>query len=247
MKLQVLNDLHIEFGEFNVPETDADIVVFAGDIGVGAGGLEWIESQYIEKPVIYVLGNHEFYNHEINIVDDIKASAPEYIHVLNDDITEIDGVRFLGSTLWTDFLLFGESERYFAIQNARKNMSDFEVIKNKGRKFTPEDSIKLHVQSRNWLKDMLSTPFNGKTVVITHHTPSFKSVHPRFANNILTPAFTSNLDEFMDGEQVALWLHGHTHDAFDYVLNGTRVVCNPRGYVGYEKSLYFNPNLVIEI
>ncbi len=247
MKIQVLSDLHIEFGNFFVPETDADVVVFAGDIGVGIDGLRWIESQEIDKPIIYVLGNHEFYNHDIKIADEIVKSAAENIHVLIDDAVEINGVRFLGCTLWTDFLLFGQIEQYFALQNAKKNMADFEVIKNNGRRFSPDDSINLHDKSRDWLEGMLSIPYKGKTVIVTHHLPSSKSVHPRFAKNLLTPAFASNLEDLMDKERVALWVHGHTHDAYDYEIYGTRVICNPRGYFGYERTEDYKSDLVIEI
>jgi predicted phosphodiesterase len=247
MKLHILNDLHIEFGDFELPHTDADIAVFAGDIGVGADGLEWIADQKIDRPVIYVLGNHEYYHHEIGLIDDIKASAPANIHVLGKDAIEIDGVRFLGCTLWTDFLIFGEMDKYFSMQYAKREMADFAIIENEGRRFTPEDSITLHEQERDWLKGMLSIPFQGKTVVVTHHFPSAKSIHPRFANDMLTPAFGSHLDDLMDGERVALWLHGHTHDVFDYEINGTRVICNPRGYVGYERGEFFQPDLLVEV
>ncbi|MCZ6804695.1 MAG: metallophosphoesterase [Proteobacteria bacterium] len=247
MKIHILNDLHIEFGDFELQDTNADVVVFAGDIGVGTDGLKWIEDQKIDKPVIYVLGNHEYYHHEIGLIDEIKVCAPDNIYVLNDDVLEIDGVRFLGSTLWTDFLIFGEAEKYFAIQHAKRGMADFEVIKLNGRRFTPEDSIRLHEQSRDWLECMLSIPFEGKTVVVTHHLPSSKSVHTRFSKDMLTPAFASKLEELMAAERVALWVHGHTHDAYDYELYGTRVVCNPRGYFGYERVDNFRPDFVVEI
>ena len=247
MKLQILNDLHTEFGNFELEDTDADVVVFAGDIGVGFEGLKWMENQDIDKPFIYVLGNHEYYHHDMSIIDEIKARAPANIHVLNNDVIEIGGVRFLGSTLWTDFLLFGETDKYFAVQHAKKGMADFEVIKLKGKRFSPVDSIRLHEESLDWLKCMLSIPFEDNTVVVTHHLPSEKSVHPRFSKSLLNPAFASNLEELMDGGRVTLWIHGHTHDAYDYKLNGTRVVCNPRGYFGYERADSFNPDLVIEI
>lgn len=247
MKIQVLNDLHVEFGEFDTPSTDADVVVFAGDIGVGADGLDWIANQNIGKPIIYVLGNHEYYHHEIELIDEIKRRAPVNIHVLDNDAVEIMGVRFLGCTLWTDFLIFGSADKWFSIQHAKKAMADFELISFKGERFSPEDSISLHERDLDWLKCMLSIPFSGKTVVVTHHFPTSKSIHPRFAADLLTPAFGSQLDDLMDGERIALWIHGHTHDAFDYDVYGTRVVCNPRGYVGYERNENFQPDLVIEI
>lgn len=247
MKLHILSDLHIEFGKFDVPETDADVLVFAGDIGVGTGGMEWISSLNINKPMIYVLGNHEYYHHEIGLVDEIKALAPSHVHVLDKDTVEIEGVRFLGCTLWADFMLFGAEDRVFCMQYAKRGMADFSLISMNGNQFTPQDSIHIHENNRNWLQDALSIPYAGKTAVITHHFPSPKSIHPRFKEDMLTPAFGSDLEAIIQRDKVDLWVHGHTHDIFDYHVNGTRIVCNPRGYVGYESDRGFVPNLVIEI
>ena len=247
MKLQVLSDLHIEFAEFSIPETDADVLVLAGDIGVGMGGLSWLHGQCVDKPIIYVPGNHEFYHHELGIVDAMRDLSDSNIYVLDNGVVEIEGVRFLGSTLWTDFEIFGGVAKHLAIQYAKSNVADFFLIKNEDRVFAPEDSITLHNESRAWLECILDEPFDGKTVVVTHHAPSFGSIHPRFSKNTLTPAFVSNLEVMMDGGRVAAWIHGHTHNAFDYEIHGTRVVCNPRGYMPYENLKGFNPALVIEV
>jgi predicted phosphohydrolase len=247
MKLHILNDLHIEFEDFEPPATDADVVVLAGDIGVGMEGLRWAEDRFPDKPVIYVPGNHEFYHHDIALIEELKAQAPDHIHVLNDDQIIIDRVRFLGSILWTDFALFGEGERFFAMQQARRQMTDFSIIQNGGRQFTPDDAIQLHTASRDWLAAMLAEPFDGKTVVVTHHAPSSQSVHPRYARDLLTPAFASNLANLMDGDQPALWVHGHMHESYDYEVYGTRVVCNPRGYAPDALNPGFWPDLVVDI
>lgn len=247
MKIHILNDLHIEFAEFTPPATNADIVILAGDIGVGLEGLHWAKVRFPDRPVIYVPGNHEFYRHDIALVDELKTQAPEHIHILNDDQVVIDGVRFLGSILWTDFALFGEADRFFAMQQARRQMTDFSNIKNHGQPFTPEDTIRLHAASRDWLAVMLAEPFDGMTVVITHHAPSSRSVHTRYARDLLTPAFASNLENLMDGDRVALWVHGHIHESFDYEVYGTQVVCNPRGYAPEALNPDFQPDMVIEV
>ncbi|MEE9493716.1 MAG: metallophosphoesterase [Gammaproteobacteria bacterium] len=247
MKLHVLNDLHIEFEDFEPPETNADVIILAGDIGVGSDGLHWAEQRLPNKPVIYVPGNHEFYHNDIAIIDQLKAEAPDNIHVLNDNQIIIDGVRFLGSILWTDFLLFGEADKFFAMQTARRGMTDFSIIKNHGKQFTPEDAVRLHTTSRDWLAVMLAEPFDGKTVVVTHHAPSSQSVHPRFARDLLTPAFASNLENLMDGDRVALWIHGHMHESYDYAIYGTRVACNPRGYAPRALNPDFSPDWVLKV
>ncbi|MCP4288294.1 MAG: hypothetical protein GY792_28325 [Gammaproteobacteria bacterium] len=247
MKLHILNDLHIEFEEFEPPETAAEVVILAGDVGVGMEGLHWAETHFPGGPVIYVPGNHEFYYHDITLIDELKAQAPENIHVLNDDQVIIDGIRFLGSILWTDFALFGEAEKFFAMQQARQQMTDFSIIQNNGRCFTPEDAIRLNKASRDWLAARLTEPFDGKTVVVTHHAPSSRSVHPRYINDLLTPAFASNFEGLMDGNQAALWVHGHMHESYDYEIYGTRVVCNPRGYAPNALNPDFRRDWVVEV
>lgn len=133
------------------------------------------------------------------------------------------------------------------MQRAKQMMNDFSCIKKDRKPFTPADSIALHVASRAWLTARLEEPFAGTTVVVTHHLPSSKSVAARYASNLLTPAFASDLDGLIAGDRVALWIHGHTHDAFDYEINGTRIVCNPRGYPGEKKDASFRSDLVITV
>ena len=165
MNLHILNDLHVEFEDFEPSESNADVVVLAGDIGVGMGGLRWAAARFPDKPVIYVPGNHEFYHHDIALIDALKADAPANIHLLDDDQVVIDEVRFLGSILWADFALFGEADKYLAMQTALQRMPDFSIIQNHGRQFTPEDAVRLHTASRDWLAARLGEPFDGKTVV----------------------------------------------------------------------------------
>jgi predicted phosphohydrolase len=247
MKVHILNDLHIEFEDFKPPETDADVIVLAGDIGVGMEGLRWAEARFPDRPVIYVPGNHEFYHYDIDLIDELQAETPGHIHVLNDDPVVIDGVRFLGSILWTDFDLFGEADRFFAMQTARQRMTDFSIIQKQRRRFTPEDAIRAHTFSRDWLAAALAEPFHGKTVVVTHHAPSSRSIPSRYASDLLAPAFASNLERLMEGDRVALWIHGHIHDSFDYQIYSTRVVCNPRGYAPNALNPDFRPDLIIEM
>ena len=116
MKLHIVSDLHTEFADFTPPDTDADVVVLAGDVGVGTAGVEWAARRFRAIPVLYVPGNHEYYDHDLRNVDDLRAAAPDHIHVLDKEVLELGGVRFLGATLWTDFRLHGEGEAWFARQ-----------------------------------------------------------------------------------------------------------------------------------
>lgn len=247
MKLHILSDLHTEFADFDPPETDADIVVLAGDIGVGTAGVEWAARRFGERPVIYVPGNHEYYHHDIGIADELKSGVPDNIHVLDRDAFEIDGVRFLGTTLWTDFRLYGEGEAWFSRQKAKHSIEDFRAIRNGDRRFTPEDSVRLHETDKIWLIGELQNRFSGSTVVVTHHLPATPSIASRYWNDSLNPAFASRLEDLIETHQPKLWIHGHTHVACDYEIHGTRVVCNPRGYPTEFSGRGFLPELVVEL
>jgi Icc-related predicted phosphoesterase len=247
MKLHILSDLHTEFADFSPPDTSADIVILAGDIGVGLGGIEWAARRFPRAPVIYVPGNHEFYDHDIGLTDELKSAASANIHVLNNDKLEFRGIRFLGCTLWTDFNLHGASEAWFSRRRARGLMEDFTSIRNGGRTFTPEASVELHEESKAWLVAELETVFVGPTVVVTHHLPASSSVAKRYANDSLNPAFASGLEDVIEKYRPELWIHGHTHVPCDYELFDTRVVCNPGGYPGENRRSKFRDDLVVSV
>ena len=247
MKLHILSDLHTEFAGFEPPATEVDVVVLAGDIGVGLAGIDWAARQFRTLPVIYVPGNHEYYHHDIGITDQLRCAAPANIHVLDNDSHEINGVRFLGTTLWTDFSLYGEGEAWFSRQKAKRSIDDFTAIRNEGRRFTPDDSVQLHEVSRAWLIGELGKGFEGKTVIVTHHLPATPSIASRYRNDPLNPAFASRLEDVIETYRPDLWIHGHTHVACDYEIYGTRVVCNPRGYPCESPDRAFRPGLVVEL
>lgn len=247
MKLRVLSDLHTEFADFDPPNAGADVVVLAGDIGVGRGGIEWAQRHFPDAPVLYVPGNHEYYGHDIRDTDMLSTDSQPYIQILDDDTCVIDGVRFLGTTLWTDFRLYGEGEAWFSRQTAGKLIEDFISIKFDDRLFTPEDSVELHEASKNWLVNELEKEFNGPTVVITHHLPASPSIAEKYKSDPLNPAFASRLEGIIEKYHPELWVHGHTHVARDYEIFGTRVVCNPRGYPGESSGKGFTPDLVLKI
>jgi predicted phosphodiesterase len=234
VKLGVLSDLHLSLGALAIPHNDADVAVLAGDIARPKEAIAW--ARELRKPVLYVPGNHEFYGSSLTatVAELRRSSMGTNVRVLDDDEALINGVRFLGSTLWTDFMLFGEGEgRARAMGAGHRFMRDFTRIRVRDDSealFTPEDSAALFREHARWLAAKLATPHAGPTVVVTHHAPSRGSIHPRFEGSPLNACFVSDAEHLLDGDRVQLWIHGHTHDSFDYVVNGTRVVCNPRGY-----------------
>src|SRR5689334_12864702 len=203
MRLNILSDLHLSLGAMDIPRNDADLVILAGDIAGPERAAAW--ASRFTKSVLYVPGNHEFYGSSIpRTVDQLKRlCAKTCVCVLDSDAVIIEGVRFLGTTLWTDFLLFGEGEkRSAAIRAAMSSMYDFSKIRAGEAGdviFTPAHSAALFHAQAGWLERKLAEPFNGPTVVITHHAPSPKSVHPRFADSLLNACFVSDVERLLDG------------------------------------------------
>ena len=199
---------------------------------------------------MYVPGNHEFYGEQIHdMTRELVTEGRRFgVEVLEGRSTVIGGVRFLGATLWTDFALGGtdSSSIELAMADARVGMYDFHVIRcGHNRKFRPTDARAIHLARVEWLRSQLAEDFVGTTVVATHHLPHRLSIHPKYTGSDLNPGFASDLSNLM-GPPVSLWIHGHTHESCDYVVNGTRVVCNPRGYAPRELNESFDPVLTVD-
>lgn len=231
-----------------------DVVILAGDIHSHTHAIHWAARTF-SKPVFYVPGNHEFYaSHYQGLWTQLRQCAAEYshVHLLDEDSIEIDGVRIMGTMLWTDFLLFGSDMGTVGrcLHDAKHGMLDFERIRfTGGGLLTPTDTARLHRECAAFLSEGLNKPFDGPTVVVTHHLPSMNSVADRFKQSLLSAAFASNLDHLV--AKADLWIHGHTHDSFDYRIGKCRVVCNPRGYPDRLKNRYenptFNPAKIVEV
>lgn len=254
MKLHILSDLHLEFAMYIPSDAskEADVIVLAGDIWKGAAGIPWAREAWPGKEIIYIAGNHEFYGHERRLtIEECRQAAKETgVHFLDNDEVVIDGVRFLGSTLWMDFMLFGEDNKDESIIQGMRALNDFRLIREGQERFNALHAIDLCRESVDWLSAKLKERHDGTTVVVTHHLPSIKSCAPRFmtSGNYLSACFASNLDHLFGRSE--LWIHGHTHDSFDYTANRTRVICNPRGYARYERDVEnaaFDPDLIVEI
>src|SRR5437764_8422291 len=248
MRLHILSDLHLEFGTARIPKTDADVVVLAGDIHLGREGRKWARRHFADKHVVYVLGNHEFYRHSIpTLTETLKRETDgSQIQVLENAVFQLDGLTFLGCTLWTDFKLSDDSET--AMRVAEDIMSDYSIIdfEPERRILRAKDTLKLHEQSLAWLKRELAQHDPARTVVVTHHGPSVRSIPPHHAGSPLNPAFVSNLDSLVESSGVPLWVHGHTHYNVDYKIGSTRVLTNQRGYPD-ERAAGFEPGLVVEL
>ena len=242
MKIQYFSDLHLEFGNLEPARSDADVIIAAGDIGVGLDGINWLTQ--FDRPVIYVLGNHEYWGQDYtDFIDQVwQESSGTNVHFLENESVEIEGVRFIGCSLWTDY---GHGNDQI-MRAAAQGMNDFRYISDGGKPLRPSRLLEAHRQSVDWLSDVLTESYDGKTVVVTHHAPSMKSWH-RSSLDGYQYCYCSNLEPIMNTTDASLWVHGHTHHAQDYEIQGVRIVCNPRGYYNYEEVNGFTIKKTVEI
>ena len=201
--------------------------------------------------VVYVAGNHEFYhgkwNRTLTVLSDECAKFPN-VYFMEAGCKKIDDVTFIGGTLWTDM----NKGDPVTLHSVRDMMNDFRVIKKELEGYTnlkPSDTVVRHRHMLGYIKQIVAEKHNEKFVVVGHHAPSKISTHENYKDQFLmNGAYSSDLSEFiMDRPQIKLWTHGHTHHPFDYVIGETRIVCNPRGYEGYEPDSGWNPNIMIEV
>jgi len=245
MRLLILSDLHFEFHQDGgnafvndlAPPEDVDVCILAGDIAVGPGiegALKLFCQRY--KHVVYVHGNHEFYNgsrrstisHTQRAIR--KLDNLTWLHPHEDcdgsGPVEIDGQRFIGAPLW-----------FPSRGNWWHQMNDYHVISD----------LEDWVYDENAATLKMLEGVEADDVVITHHLPSHQSVHPMYAGSELNAFFVCDVEPLIMTKQPKLWVHGHTHFSFDYELGSTRVVCNPFGYARHEENAKFDPSKVVEV
>ena len=249
MKLRILSDIHLEFGDFDPGE--GDVLVLAGDICTASSflwrGEELFAERYLEffnkcvenySRVFYVLGNHEHYNGYLDLsAETLRKYLPEGITILDDQSEYYNGWHFVGSTLWTNF----SSESPASIKTCSERCNEYNYIWKPGGRdnITPADILTEHKASVEWLSRCLPT-LRGNVMVITHHAPSFESIEPEYVCNDTVGAYASNLEGLMASNHIDIWAHGHIHGSQNYRLHGTQVICNPRGYTPEGLNPKFN-------
>lgn len=242
MRIQYFSDIHLEFGSLETTAADADVVVAAGDIGVGLQALDWLKS--FGKPVIYVAGNHEFYGQEYlsTLANLTSAASGTNVQFLEQRAWVYDGVRFLGCSLWSD--LGGDDNDQ--LEELVSIVNDFRKIRYCTDALNAKSYRQLHWESREWLFAELAKPFPGKTVVVTHHAPTPWSWRDS-PSQIKRHAYCNDLREVLHSFEIAAWFHGHTHAVSDYRCSGTRILCNPRGYFPNQLVSEFDLKKILEI
>jgi predicted phosphodiesterase len=242
LKLLVLSDLHNEFASYQPLSNGYDLVILAGDIDLKGRGVAWANEAF-DCPVIYVCGNHEFYKGHIDhTLYKMKETALPHVHVLENETFIWNQTRFLCATGWTDF---SSTENVAAAtQTAWDWMNDFCVIRTgeNHRPLRPSDLISRNHASFAWLSKELGEPFDGNTVVVTHHAPIPEVMGDKHEGH-LSAAYSNRWHALLD--KADLWIFGHTHRAVDIAMDKCRVVSNPRGYPGEWTG--FNHGFVIDL
>ena len=244
MRIQILSDVHTEFhsdsGEQFITEylrpKGVDVLIIAGDMGVGDSliySLERTAQHYKDASVLYIPGNHDFYNSNFtNTLNQLRLldESITNLFVLNNKMVTINGVNFIGSSLW-----FKKNKDYKAYS---RMLNDFKLIHNFEAKVFKEN--KKALKFLNW-------HVNEDAIVITHHVPANKSTPDRYANDPVNMFFMCDMEKLIKERKPKLWVHGHTHDSFNYMLGHTHVICNPLGYVGRQVNAEFIPNMMIDV
>jgi len=280
MKFYLADDLHLEFSDFRLPKDPEAILLLAGDICLGSVFKQGRTDQkalkltprfreFFEtvsrdfKKVYWIAGNHEFYYGHWDTTRDFMREGVKdtNVTVLEKEWVDLgDDVHLYGATFWTDF----KNNNPNVMSIARNYMNDYNLInatrdsdipyaKREGT-LIPQIVYDDHVAARAALEAGLAERKGKKVIVMTHHAPSMTSSHPRYGktDNPVNWAYCSELDQFvMDNPTIRYWVHGHTHESHDYMLGGTRVICNPRGYSyrdnGVDENHSFKNDLSFEV
>ena len=271
MKISLVSDLHLEFGYQSLP--GGDVLILAGDVAEARSIQKHFHSTKLisdtpdehyrcseffthecakYKKVFYVMGNHEHYHNKFwKTYEEIKSMMPSNVTLLENRHEIYEGVCFVGATLWTDM----NKSDPLTLASMRTYMNDYRLITfhypeyNNYHKMVPMDTVKMHYESKRYIEETVKAHKDMPVVVITHMAPSFASVSERFRHDhVSNGAYASDLSNLiLDNPNIRVWTHGHMHDAADYMIGSTRVVSNPRGYVGYEDTERFNPNFSFEL
>jgi len=263
VRIWLFSDLHLRDAgadpRFVIPSIpDADVCICAGDVIAGDpdAGVWWLDRHIADHmPVVFVMGNHEFYS-RTDSMERLRTLAGRAavrtghrVSVLDDMSLTIGGYKILGSTLWYSLEIFGTDPATMAhAARGAGTLNDRRMIRRDDRstaRWEPADARRQHLQSRAWLENEMATS-DLPVVVVTHHAPHPLSIAPQYADDPATAGFVSDVSDVIERHQPVAWLHGHTHTSFNYEFGATRIVCNPRGY-GAENEAGFDPALVIEL
>ena len=265
MKIALVSDVHLEFGDLDFDnDSNADVLILGGDICVASDmtqrdpyntmGSEYRSNRFHDffqrccsrfPHVIFIVGNHEHYHGDfaktVPHFKDVLGYLPN-LHILEKETFVLDDITFIGGTLWTDM----NRRDNRTLHDISRMMNDFRCVDNSAKtedhrgwpgRFTTTDAANDHDAMVAFIDQTIADNPAGRYVVVGHHSPSRLSTHPKYQDQfIMNGGYSSHLDDFIqDRPQIKLWTHGHTHEDFDYMIAGCRILCNPRGYINYEE------------
>lgn len=256
MKLKLFSDIHLEFREYlfdhiHLPHNDdkETALLLSGDISTGTSAIPFIEEMCKNfKYVIMISGNHEYYGQDFDKVNSDWANyeqsgSPGNFHFLYNDWRILDGIRFLGGTMWTSF----GNKDLISMRYASQRMNDYAAIKRNNMSLTTEFVAEEHDRFINFLSQKLDENFNGPTVVLSHHSPG-NALRLRGRKERGDDCYFADIENLIGkSDKISLWVHGHVHQSYDYMINNTRVVCNPYGYWGHSVNGNFNRQIILEV
>jgi len=280
MKIDYVSDLHLEFQDYHdfSKETGGDILILAGDIFTadairanrtdpkGRGLKKYVKTQLIDglfnkySHVLYVMGNHEHYHwlywdSATSLRKSLKDLGAKNVVLLDNDVFSFGDIRFLGTTLWSDY----EGRNALSMWTCEQYMNDYRLIgnrhildssyveRNNPMYMTPELFLKEHDKALAFLRKELETS-NEPTIVISHHGPTYSSLNKKHVGNGADGAYASDLSAFIASfPQISYWIHGHTHMNVRYSVEGTYVIANQRGYRGEDSHRIFGGLKSIEV
>lgn len=251
MNIQYCSDLHLEFPDNkqfvldNPIEPKADILILAGDIMPFTSidehndFLDYISRNF--KMTFWIPGNHEYYYYRMGDSTFLDTKIRENIFLVNNCIKEISGVNLIFSTLWSNI---SEARRWLI----QLSLSDFKVIRCKDGVFNVDDYNALHQESVEFLQKALKEKSNNKTVVVTHHAPTFINYPEKYANSKINEAFATNLNALIEDSNVDYWIYGHHHsNVGDFQIGNTKLITNQLGYVKYNENIGYNNKAFLTI
>lgn len=242
MRAWVFSDLHLHpalstLDGYPIPQ--ADVCICPGNISTAgmAAGVRLLGRSICPKmPVIFVPGTCDYKGRSMpEVMADARDEAERYpgLHLLQEQTLLLDGIMFVGATLWSDLGVFGDQRE--AIVHARRSTDYIEIKTSSGqarKRFSPRQSIRLHEKARLFIEQQLAR-FQGSTsVVVSHHAPSLQSMPHGYLNDPLAPTYASSLERLILKSRPDLWIHGGLWAGRPYLIGGTTVMANPRGFDG---------------
>jgi Icc-related predicted phosphoesterase len=256
MRIWPLSDLHLETSPgWDLPPSSErpafDVLVVVGDvIPRGERAVRWLLERVSDKPVLFVMGNHESYGEDVDRTLDKarEAALGTNLHVIENDFFEIGGVEFAGGTLWTNYALYGAHTVADAMRVALHNMNDFRRIRTNGysRRFRPHDALARHERTVAFLRSRKALAPDMQRVIVTHHSPDRMAAGRDV--DLLAASYASNLEGLISELGASLWISGHIHESNDRLVGRTRLISNPKGYGaarGTWENRHFNARLVV--